>query len=162
MFTVFDFMTQVKGIEYLIAVSAIGAFILFVEILKPRPFGSMIDTAKEDLRQIGRSGGHVGVLRTAGHVAAAPFLALAYIVSLPFVFLFAVNIVLIENVARAVDATAVWMARMLISNTRSLARAFSASASFGWRPQEAYFLGHKGRKTADQKKEISTGTEVSD
>jgi hypothetical protein len=157
MFTVFDFMTQVKGIEYLIAVSAIFVFILFVEILKPRPFSSMIETAKEDLRQIGRNGGQAGVLRTAGHVAAAPFLALAYIVSLPFVFFFAVNLVLVENLARAVDATAVWMARMIISNIHALARAFSASASFGWRPQEAYLIGSKGRgnrKTAGQTEEI--------
>lgn len=156
--TLFDFITQVKGIEYLIAVSAIGVFILFVEVLKPRPFSSMIETAREDLRQIGQTGGYAGVLRTAGHVVAAPFLALAYIVSLPFVFLFAVNLVLVENVGRAVDVTAVWMGRMIISNTYALARAFSASASFGWRPQEAYFLGRKGRKTTDRKKEDQAPT----
>jgi len=46
MYTLFDFITQVKGAEYLIAVSAVGLFILFWEVLKPKPFRSMIDTAK--------------------------------------------------------------------------------------------------------------------
>jgi len=57
MYTLFDFITQVKGAEYLIAVSAIGLFILFWEVLKPRPFRSMVETAREDLSSIGQSGG---------------------------------------------------------------------------------------------------------
>jgi len=147
MYTLFDFITQVKGAEYLIAVSAIGLFILFWEVLKPRPFRSMVETAREDLSSIGQSGGYSGVFRTAGHMVAAPFIGLAYIVALPFVFLFALNLVLLEGIARAIDVTAVWMARMIVANTYALAKAMNVSTSFGWRPQEAYFLGRKKQPT---------------
>jgi len=153
MYTLFDFITQVKGAEYLIAVSAIGLFILFWEVLKPRPFRSMVETAREDLSSIGQSGGYSGVFRTAGHVVAAPFIGLAYIVALPFVFLFALNLVLLEGISRAIDVTAVWMARMIVANTYALARAMNVSTSFSWRPQEAYFLGRKRRQPTDQKED---------
>lgn len=153
MYTLFDFITQVKGAEYLIAVSAIGLFILFWEVLKPRPFKSMVETAREDLSSIGQSGGYSGVFRTAGHVVAAPFIGLAYIVALPFVFLFALNLVLLEGIARAIDVTAVWMARMIVANTYALAKAMNVSTSFSWRPQEAYFLGRKLRQPTDQKED---------
>jgi hypothetical protein len=153
MYTLFDFITQVKGAEYLIAVSAIGLFILFWEVLKPRPFRSMVETAREDLSSIGQSGGYSGVFRTAGHVVAAPFIGLAYIVALPFVFLFALNLVLLEGITRAIDVTAVWMARMIVANTYALAKAMNVSTSFSWRPQEAYFLGRKRRQPTDQKED---------
>lgn len=153
MYTLFDFITQVKGAEYLIAVSAIGLFILFWEVLKPRPFRSMVETAREDLSSIGQSGGYGGVFRTAGHVVAAPFIGLAYIVALPFVFLFALNLVLLEGITRAIDVTAVWMARMIVANTYALARAMNVPTSFSWRPQEAYFLGRKRRQPTDQKED---------
>jgi len=153
MYTLFDFITQVKGAEYLIAVSAIGLFIVFWEVLKPRPFRSMVETAREDLSSIGQNGGYSGVFRTAGHVVAAPFIGLAYIVALPFVFLFALNLVLLEGISRAIDVTAVWMARMIVANTYALARAMNVSTSFSWRPQEAYFLGRKRRQPTDQKED---------
>lgn len=153
MYTLFDFITSIKGTEYLIAVSAIGLFILFWEALKPKPFKSMIETAREDLKYIGQSGGYGGVIRTAGRVAAAPFIGLAYIVALPFVFLFAVNLVLLEGITRAIDVSAVWMARMIVANTHSLAKAMDLSTSFSWRPQQAYLLGRKRRQPADQKED---------
>ena len=153
MYTLFDFITDIKGTEYLIAVSAIGLFILFWEALKPKPFKSMIETAKDDLEHIGQSGGYSGVFRTAGHVVAAPFIGLAYIVALPFVFLFALNLVLLEGITRAIEVSAVWMARMIVANTYALAKAMNVSTSFSWRPQEAYFLGRKRRQPTDQKED---------
>ena len=153
MYTLFDFITDIKGTEYLIAVSAIGLFILFWEVLKPRPFKSMIETAKDDLEHIGQSGGYGGVIRTAGRVAAAPFIGLAYIVALPFVFLFALNLVLLEGISRAIEVSAVWMARMIIANTHALAKAMNVSTTLSWRPQAAYFLGRKPRQQSDRKEE---------
>ena len=148
MYTLFDFITQVKGLEYLIAVSAVGLFILFWEVLKPRPFKSMIDTAKGDLTQIGHSGGFPQVLRTAGHVAAAPFIGLAYVVALPFVFVYAVGHVLLQGTAAAISAGADWVARALVASTHAVARIVYVSPAFSWRPQEAYFLGRKRRQRA--------------
>lgn len=101
MHTLFDFMTHMKGVTYLIAVSAIGLFILLWEMLKPKPFKSMIDTAKGDATQIRQSGGLAVVLKTAGHVAAVPFLGVAYIVALPFLFVYGLGRVLTGGTSRA-------------------------------------------------------------
>lgn len=150
MYTLYDFITQVKGAEYLIAVSAVGLFILFWEVLKPKPFRSMIDAAKGDVEQIGRSGGFAQVLRTAGHVAAAPFIGLAYVAALPFVFVYAVGHVLLEGTARAIGAGAEWVARTLVLGAHAVARIVHVSPAFSWRPQEAYFLGRKRRQRADK------------
>jgi hypothetical protein len=152
MYTLFDFITQVKGAEYLIAVSAVGLFILFWEVLKPRPFKSMIDTAKGDVTQIGRSGGFAQVLRTAGHVAAAPFIGLAYVVALPFVFVYAVGQVLLQGTAQVVGAGAELVARTLVHGAQALARIVHVSPAFSWRPQEAYFLGRKRRQRAGKER----------
>lgn len=152
MYTLFDFITEIKGTEYLIAVPAIGVFLLFWEAFKPKPFKSMIDTARDDLKHIGETHGYVGVARTAGRVIAAPLIGLAYIVSLPFVFLFALNLALLEGIARAIDVTASWMARKIIANTYALARTMSVTTSFGWRPQAAYFLGRK-KQPGEQKED---------
>jgi hypothetical protein len=150
MYTLYDFITQVKGAEYLIAVSAVGLFLLFWEVLKPRPFKSMIDAAKGDVTQIGQSGGFAQVLRTAGHVAAAPFIGLAYVVALPFVFVYAVGHVLLEGMAQAIGAGADWVARTLVQGAQAVARIVHVSPGFSWRPQEAYFLGRKRRQRADK------------
>jgi len=146
MYTLFDFITQIKGIEYLIAVSAIGLYILFWEVLKPKPFKSMIDTAKGDIEQIGERGGFAGVLRTAGHVAAAPFIGLAYVVALPFVFVYALGNVLLQGTAQAIGASADLVARTLFQGAHAVARIVHVSPAFSWRPQEAYFLGRKRRQ----------------
>lgn len=150
MYTLFDFITQVKGAEYLIAVSAVGLFILFWEVLKPRPFKSMVDTAKGDVTQISRSGGFAVVLRTAGHVAAAPFIGLAYVVALPFVFAYALGQVLLQGAAWAIGASAEWVARTLVQGAQAVARIVHVSPAFSWRPQEAYFLGRKRRQRTDK------------
>jgi hypothetical protein len=146
MYTLFDFTTQIKGIEYLIAVSAILLYILFWEVLKPKPFKSMIDTAKGDVEQISQRGGFAVVLRTAGHVAAAPFIGLAYVVALPFVFAYALGNVLLQGTAQVVGASADLVARTLVQGAQAVARIVHVSPSFSWRPQEAYFLGRKRRQ----------------
>jgi len=150
MYTLFDFITQVKGAEYLIAVSAIGLFLLFWEVLKPKPFKSMIDSAKGDITQIGQSGGFAGVLRTAGHVAAAPFIGLAYVVALPFVFVYALGHVLLQGTAQAIAAGADLVAQTLVVGAHAVARIVHVSPAFSWRPQEAYFLGRKRRQRTDK------------
>ena len=152
MYTLFDFITQVKGAEYLIAVSAVGLFLVFWEALKPKPFKSMIDTAKGDITQIGQSGGIAGVLRTVGHVVAAPFIGLAYVVALPFVFVYAVGDVLLQGMARAISASADWVARTLVLGAQAVARIVHVSPAFSWRPQEAYLLGRKRRQRADKER----------
>src|SRR5512135_2840011 len=90
--TLFDFITHVKGIEYLISIVAIAGFLLLWEILKPAPFKTVVETSKDDLGYIERSGGFRSVMKTAGKIAAAPFIGLAYIVMLPIGFFTVVSI----------------------------------------------------------------------
>jgi hypothetical protein len=153
MYTLFDFVTQVKGAEYLIAVSAIGLFILLWEALKPRPFKAMMETAREDLKHISQAGGSASVLRTAGHVVAAPFLVIGYVAALPFVFMSALSLVIVDGVSQALDVSSAWIARRAVSNWHALTRTLGATTSFSWRPQEAYFLGRKRRQAKDKGKD---------
>lgn len=150
MHTLFDFITQIKGVEYLIAVSAIGLYLVFWEVLKPAPFKAVISTVREDARQIRLSGGYVGVLRTAGHVIAAPFIGLGYIAALPFVFVYAVGSVFMEAIAHAASAVAVLLGRTFVAGSNALGKVVHVSPSFGWHPQEAYFLGRKKQQHADK------------
>lgn len=129
MHTLFDFVTYVKTVEYLIAVTAIAGFIIFWELLKPKPFKAMVDHGREDLEYIKRTG-YGNTIKSLGKVAAAPFIGLAYIVALPFMFVFMLGIAALSGVTRALGI----------------------SASFGWRPQEAYFTGRKEDKKATEEK----------
>lgn len=154
MYTLFDFITRIKAAEYLIAVAAIGVFLVFWEVLKPQPFKSVISTVREDARQIRLSGGYVEVLRTAGHVAAAPFIGLGYIVALPFVFIYGVASVFAEALARAAGAVAALLGRTLVAGSNALGRVLHhVSPTFDWHPQEAYFLGRKRRQQDAKDKE---------
>jgi hypothetical protein len=125
--TLFDFMTHIKGVEYLLAIGAIILYMVFWEVLKPRPFKTVMEQGKEDINHIKESG---NTLKTLGKVAAAPFIGLAYIVALPFGFAYALGKAVVEGVVDLVGREAV----------------------FGWRPMEAYLAGRKRRK----KKESET------
>jgi len=131
MHTLFDFMTHVKGIEYLISVSAIAGFMVFWEVLKPKPFATVVSNGREDFAHLQQSG---GVMKYAGKIAAAPFIGLMYIVMLPVGFFF---VVLSELVNLAFKGVAAMLGK---------------SVSFEWRPMEAYFTGKKRKQSKDEKK----------
>jgi hypothetical protein len=131
MHTLVDFITQVKGIEYIISVLSIATFLVFWEVLKPKPFASVISSGKEDWQYLQKSG---GIMKTAGKIAAAPFIGLAYIAMLPVGFFF---MVLAEVVNLAVKGASTLMGR---------------DVSFDWNPVEAYFTGRK-RKQAEAGKD---------
>lgn len=85
--TLFDFITHIKGVEYLLAIMFIVVFIIFWEALKPRPFHSLVVSGRSDIDFIRKTGGK-DTFRTIGRLAEAPFIGLAYLVSLPFVFVY--------------------------------------------------------------------------
>jgi hypothetical protein len=133
--TVVDFLTHVKGVEYFLAVFFIAGYIIYNEILKPKPFKKLIEEGGEDLEHL-RKAGTDSTMKTVGRVLAAPFIGLLYIVMLPFGFLFAIVPALVSGVAKL----------------------FTHHASFGWRPSEAYFSGKKQEEekkddTGEDKKE---------
>jgi hypothetical protein len=130
MHTLFDFITYVKGVEYIIAVLSIGVFILFWEALKPRPFRSMVSTAKDDLGYI-RQRGYRETMKTMGKIAAAPFIGIAYVALLPFAFFFAVSYTAVGGIVNMAGK----------------------SAAFEWKPLEAYLAGRrKVKKESEPKK----------
>ena len=128
--SLYDFVTHVKGVEYIISVLFIAGYILYAEVLKPRPFKTLMETGRDDMDFI-RKSGYRNTVRTVGKIAAAPFIGLAYIVTLPFAFAFA-------------------LLSAIVNGALSLA---GREASFGWRPTEAYLAGKKKRKEDDKNDE---------
>jgi hypothetical protein len=116
----FDFITHVKGIEYLISLAMIAGYLLFWEALKPRPFKKLKETGQEDLEHV-KQHGMKSMMKLAGKVAAAPFIGLLYIILLPVGMVSAVSYSL-------------------------LAGAAGKNASFSWRPAEAYLAGKEKTK----------------
>jgi hypothetical protein len=136
MHTLIDFTTHVKGVEYIISVLAITGYILYAEILKPKPFKTLKQSAGEDLEHL-RNAGYRNALRTVGRVAAAPFIGLAYVIALPFVFAYTLGAELVGMAAEGIE--------------KALGMA-GRTASFGWRPVEAYLGGKKDRKNKKKEK----------
>lgn len=131
MHTLVDFLTRVKGVEYLVSVTAIAGFILYLEILKPAPFRTLSKHVGEEMAHL-RQEGFRGVMRSLGRLVAGPFLGLVYVLALPFLFVYTLAVeaggLAMEGMAKALDAV-------------------GANAVFGWRPSEAYLAGRKARKT---------------
>ena len=121
--SLFDFITHIKTVEYLMAVGAIALYIIYWEVLKPKPFKSLVEAGRDDMEHIKKTG-YKNTLKTVGQVAAAPFVGLAYIIALPFTFAYA-------------------LASMIANSVLNL---LSKEAAFGWRPLEAYLSGRKKKK----------------
>ena len=133
MYTLVDFITHVKGIEYIMSLAAIGGFLLFWEVLKPRPFKTVVETGKDDLGFIEQNGGFSHIMKYVGKICAAPFIGLAYIVMLPIGFFVALAAGIVNLVMKGAAAAA------------------GKSASFEWNPMEAYFSGKKKKEKDDGK-----------
>jgi len=136
MHTLVDFLTRVKGVEYILSVLTIAGFILFLEVLKPAPFRSLRKLIGEDVAFL-REEGFRSVMKTVGRAVAVPFIGLLYVIALPFLFVYYLTVELrgmaAERMATALDAV-------------------GASAVFGWRPSEAYLAGKKARKSKKAEK----------
>jgi hypothetical protein len=130
MHTLFDFMTHIKGVEYILALMFIAGYILFSEVLKPKPFATVKSTGKDDL-EYARKVGSRGIMKTIGKIAAAPFIGIAYIVMLPFAFVAALG----TEVGGRVMSLA------------------GSSAHFGWRPVASYLAGKKTKKESKKQEE---------
>jgi hypothetical protein len=146
MYTLFDFLSHVKGVEYIISVLFIAGFILYLEVLKPKPFKTLVHTSKDDLSYI-KERGYRNTLRTIGRIFAAPFIGLFYVISLPFIFAYAVGLELID---------------LALKGLGSIFSVAGKNVTFGWRPQEAYFAGKKDRKKKAEPKKDTEEEEESE
>jgi len=118
--SMFDFITHVKGIEYILSLTFIAGYVLIWEVLKPKPFKKVKETGQEDLEHI-KQNGMKNNLKLAGKIAAAPFVGLLYVILLPVGLISALSYALIAGLA-------------------------GKSGSFSWRPAEAYLSGQKKTK----------------
>ena len=125
MHTLFDFVTHIKNIEYLASLTFIALFLVLNEVLKAKPFGTLVHAGKEDIEYI-KTAGSGEVFKTVKRIIAAPFIGAAYVVALPFAFMFA-------------------LASSVIDGVMGFA---GVKTSLGWRPMEAYLSG----KQEDKKK----------
>jgi len=123
MHTLFDFVTHIKGVEYLASLTFIAGFLVLNEVLKAKPFGTMVQAGKEDMEYI-RTTGSGQLFTSVKRIITAPFIGLAYVAVLPVAFLFALA-------SAAINGVLGFTGR---------------EASFGWRPMEAYLSGKKGDK----------------
>ena len=118
--SMFDFITHVKGIEYILSLTFIAGYVLFWEMLKPKPFKKVKETGQEDLAYVKRNG-MKNNLKLAGKIAVAPFVGLLYVILLPVGLVSALSYALVTGVA-------------------------GKNGSFSWRPAEAYLSGKKKTK----------------
>ncbi|HTG00432.1 MAG TPA: hypothetical protein VK654_07560 [Nitrospirota bacterium] len=118
--TMFDFITHVKGVEYLLSLVLIAGYLLVWEVLKPRPFHAIREAGRDDLAHFKRSGVPAAV-KQLGRIVSAPFVGLFYIVSLPFTMAGAVAYAVYAGLA-------------------------GREAAFTWRPAEAYLTGKKNNR----------------
>ena len=121
--SMFDFITHVKGIEYILSLTFIAGYVLFWEVLKPKPFKKVKETGQEDLAYV-KQNGMKNNLKLAGKIAAAPFVGLLYVILLPAGLVSALSYALVSRVA-------------------------GKNTSFSWRPAEAYFSGKKKARKQD-------------
>lgn len=128
MHTLFDFVTHIKGIEYIASLTFIAVYLIFSEFLKAKPFHTLLEAGKDDIGHI-KEEGTGEVFQSVKRVMAAPFIGLAYIAILPFAFLYA----------------------LAAAAARGILGLTGREISFGWRPSEAYLSGKKGEKRENKK-----------
>ena len=128
--SMFDFITHVKGIEYILSLTFIAGYVLFWELLKPKPFKKVMETGQKDLAYV-KQNGMKNNLKLAGKIAAAPFVGLLYVILLPVGLVSALSYALVSGVA-------------------------GKNSSFSWRPAEAYLSGKKKAKKHDAVDEKQT------
>lgn len=120
MHTLFDFISNVNATQYALALLSIFGFIIFCEVLKPRPFDGLLKSAADDLRFI-RSQQKGKVVQTIKNTALAPVYVLLYLAAVPVLFYLAVVPVI-------------------------FGKTFGAVSSAEWSPVRAYFTGRRKAK----------------
>jgi hypothetical protein len=114
MHTLFDFISNVNAVQYVIALLSIIGFIVFGEVLKVRPFQGLRESVAEDVRFI-KTQDKGTRLQLIKNVAMAPLYFLSYLASLPVLFA--------KGMAEPIG------------------RGFGAVTTGGWSPVRAYFAG---------------------
>src|SRR5512139_392660 len=126
MHTLFDFTSNVNLVQYGLSLLFIVGFVVFCEVLKPKPFGGLVKAAVEDIRFI-RAEGTARFVPLLRNIALAPLYAVVYLLSVPVLF--------VQGI------------------TEALGRSVGTVTTAGWSPVRAYFTGRKRAKKAKKAKQ---------
>jgi len=132
MHTLFDFISNVNATQYALALLSVLGFIIFFEILKPRPFEGLLESAADDARFI-KAQGKERTVRLVKNLALAPAYLILYLIAVPVLFIQGITI--------------------------PLGRGIAGVTSAGWSPVRAYFTG---RRKAKKAKRGNSGQRTSD
>ena len=130
--TLVDFVSQNKGIEYMLAIGFIAGYALFIEFLKPKPFRGLVSSIRDDMGHM-KGQGRVDMFKLMKNLTVLPFVAGAYMAALPFYMMVGFALKAETALSGAVGST-----------------------TMAWRPLESYLSGRakkRTRKPAVQKKE---------
>ena len=86
MHTLFDFVTRVNGIQYLLALFFVLGVIVFFEIMKPRPFKGLAALAAEDAQFL-KTLWKERDFQLLKNLAMAPVYLVIYLAAVPLLFL---------------------------------------------------------------------------
>lgn len=126
--TIFDFVSQTKGMEYLLAIIFLAGYVVFMEVLKPRPFQALAEMLREDMGFMTAPEGRAALKRLAMGALMAPLVVAKYFAMLPLMFALGVALKAEESVASTF-----------------------AGGTLAWRPIQSYLLG-RGRKEQKARK----------
>ena len=121
MHTLFDFVSNVNATQYGLALLFVLGFIIFTEVLKPRPFKELVQSAAEDVRFI-KTQGKERNTQLIKNIASAPLYLVTYLVAVPFLFF--------QGMAEP------------------LGRGLGSLTTAQWSPVRAYFIGRRKSKKA--------------
>lgn len=123
MHTLYDFISEVNAMQYLLAVVSIAGFIIFNEIFKPRPFKGLNKMITEDVGFIKAQGKGNNILLVKNAIVGGSY-AILYIIAIPLLFLHGLSVL--------------------------MSRLFTSFTYIGWSPVRAYFAGKKrAKKSSD-------------
>jgi hypothetical protein len=88
--TLFDFLTHVKGVEYIVALLFIAGYLILWEFLKRKPFKTLSNTISDDVGYMRETGIRKNI-KTLGNLLASPFILIGYLAMLPFLFLYGIG-----------------------------------------------------------------------
>ena len=126
--TLFDFVSQTKGIEYLLAICFIAMYALLAEYMKKKPFAGLLSSIREDVHYI-KAEGKADFGKLMKNAVKLPFVAGAYLLALPFYMVVGLTLKAEQGLA-----------------------SVAGGGSMAWRPLESYLTGRKikRRKKAER------------
>jgi hypothetical protein len=126
MHTLFDYISHVNKIQYALSLLFIAGFIIFTEIMKPRPFQNLLKSAAADAEAL-KAKGKAPLVRLLRNLALSPGYVLLYLAAVPLLFF--------RGLAEA------------------LSRGIGDVTTAGWSPVRAYFTGRRiaGKSTKNDR-----------